>query len=92
MAKITVVPSESEAYEVTVEEAGSATSHRVTADPETLERLGPGRPPAAVIEASFRFLLDREPKESILRSFDLPVISRYFPDYETALGSYLREY
>jgi hypothetical protein len=28
------------------------------------------------------FLLKREPKESILRSFDLTVISRYFPEYE----------
>ena len=31
---------------------------------------------------SFRFLLEREPKESILRSFDLTVISRYFSEYE----------
>ena len=28
------------------------------------------------------FLLEREPKESILRSFDLTVISRYFAEYE----------
>ena len=31
---------------------------------------------------SFEFLLEREPKESILRQFDLPLIGRYFPEYE----------
>jgi hypothetical protein len=35
------------------------------------------------------FLLDREPKESILRSFDLEVIGRYFADYPAALSEYL---
>jgi hypothetical protein len=34
------------------------------------------------VEESFRFLLEREPKESILRRFNLTVISRYFPEYE----------
>ena len=28
-----------------------------------------------------RCLLEREPKESILARFDLPVIERYFPEY-----------
>jgi hypothetical protein len=37
---------------------------------------------AEVVEESFRFLLEREPKESIMASFDLPVISRYFPEYQ----------
>jgi hypothetical protein len=34
-----------------------------------------------LVRASFEFLLDREPKESILPQFDLPTIERYFPDY-----------
>jgi hypothetical protein len=38
-----------------------------------------------VVEASFAFLLEREPRESILRSFDLSEISRYFPEYEREL-------
>jgi hypothetical protein len=28
------------------------------------------------------FLLEREPKESILRAFDLSVVGRYFPEYD----------
>ena len=34
-----------------------------------------------LVEASFRFLLERESKESILRRFDLSVIRRYFPEF-----------
>lgn len=37
--------------------------------------------PEALVKESFRFLLEREPKEAILRSFDLMVIGRYFPEY-----------
>jgi len=33
-----------------------------------------------VVEASFAFLLERRPRESILRTFDPPIISRYFPE------------
>ena len=36
-----------------------------------------------------RFLLEREPKESILSRFDLPIISRYFPEYEEEIGERL---
>ena len=36
-----------------------------------------------------RFLLDREPKESILGRFDVTVISRYFPEFERELPHYL---
>ena len=56
------------------------------------DRLGatpaPPRPPrrtrsrAGWLALSFRFLLARESKELILRTFDLPVIGRYFPEYE----------
>jgi hypothetical protein len=41
------------------------------------------------IEAAFRFLLDREPKESILARFDVSVIQRYFADFERELPRYL---
>ena len=34
-----------------------------------------------LVTVSFEFLLEREPKESILRSFELSVIERYFPEY-----------
>ncbi len=33
------------------------------------------------VERAFAFLLEREPKESILREFDMTTISRYFPEF-----------
>lgn len=73
------------AFEVTVTEGTGRTTHRVTARSADLARLGGD----AAIEAAFRFLLEREPKESILASFDLMVIARYFPEFERALPAYL---
>lgn len=58
-----------------------ADDREVTLDRATLEDLAPGATPEALVDASFRFLLEREPPEAILRSFDLPIIARYFADY-----------
>ena len=43
------------------------------------------------LDAAFRFLLDRERKESILGRFDVTVISRYFPEFERELPRYLSQ-
>ena len=87
MVEIDVV-AEGASYRVTVTGGGSST-HLVTVAPSDLERLAEGRSVEALLEASFRFLLDREPKESIMGRFDLSVISRYFPDYESTIADYL---
>ncbi len=87
MVEIDVV-AEGASYRVTVTDGGSST-HLVTVAPSDLERLAEGRSVEALIEASFRFLLDREPKESIMGRFDLSVISRYFPEYESKIADYL---
>ena len=39
--------------------------------------------PEELVEISIKFLLEREAKESILVTFNLHDISRYFPEYET---------
>ncbi len=71
------------ATEVTVKEGRSQTRHTVTVKKADYQRLTGGAvSPEALVRESFRFLLEREPKESILRRFDLTVISRYFPEYE----------
>ena len=36
-----------------------------------------------------KFLLEREPKEMILRNFDLKIISNYFSEYENSLSEYI---
>lgn len=58
------------------------TQHRVRLTRPELERLGQGKSAEKLIEQSFRFLLEREPNNSILSAFDLSLISRYFPEYE----------
>lgn len=61
---------------------GSTTEHDVTVSRADWERFGIGYPTAeALVEASFRFLLEREPKEQILGVFDLGLITLYFPSF-----------
>ena len=69
--------------EVSVGEGPGATQHVVSvAEGELLRYAGRADADVAgLVEASFRFLLEREPRESILRSFALPVIASYFPEY-----------
>jgi hypothetical protein len=78
-------------YHVTVDEGGTTSTHAVTVWPSDVERYAPGAAPEALIEASFHFLLEREPKEAILTRFELPVIERYFPDYRGAIGRMVRD-
>lgn len=76
---------------VTVREGASSTCHEVRVRPEDLERLAPGAAePGELVRAAFSFLLEREPKESILVAFDLPVIGRYFPGWEAEVGRRVR--
>ena len=73
-------------YQVTVESA-TTTQHTVTLTPAYWQKLTGGAVPAeTLIQKSFEFLLDRESNTSILGSFDLPVIQRYFPEYERTIG------
>lgn len=68
---------------VTVGRGNGATRHRVRVDPAYARKLaGEGVDPASLVRESFRFLLEREPKEAILASFELQAIARYFPEYE----------
>jgi len=68
---------------VTVGDDPGATHHEVEVAAADLERLHPGASdPEALVRAAFEFLLAREPRESILRRFDLPVIGRYFHGWE----------
>ena len=77
-------------FEVAVREGSGESRHRVTMSRETYGHLTGGKDtPDAVIEAAFRFLLDREPKDSILPRFDVTVISHYFSEFERELPRYL---
>ena len=57
------------------------SEHSVQVDRAALDDLAPGRTPEELVRASFAFLLEREPPGSIMRSFELPIIGRFFADY-----------
>jgi hypothetical protein len=89
-ARITVDARDGGAFDVVVSEGASRTSHRVTLEPAYYQKLTDGAvPPAELVRFSFEFLLAREPKEAILRTFALPVIARYFPEYEREIAKRL---
>lgn len=67
---------------VRIDEKGRAVSeHLVTVTKADKERLAPHTTVEELVTRSFEFLLEREPPTSILRTFALPDIERYFPDY-----------
>lgn len=77
-------------FDVVVGQGEDKTSHRVMISHAMLTRVAAGRhAPERCIAAVFRFLLDREPKEAILRHFDVAVVPRYFPEFERELPRYL---
>ncbi len=64
-----------------------STVHTVTVSQAYWQKLTGGRVPVeTLVEKSFEFLLERESNTSILRSFDLPVIQRYFSEYERTIA------
>jgi hypothetical protein len=89
MAEIEVdrVPSDptSDVFRVTVTEGGTTSEHRVTISAPAPEAAARYPSLEAYVEACFAFLLEREPKESILSSFEIREIGRYFPEWERAM-------
>jgi hypothetical protein len=80
-AQIAVESSAGSVYRVVVTQGRNKTAHDVTVTPDDIARYAPGATAERLLEASFEFLLEREPASSILSRFALPVIERYFPEY-----------
>ena len=77
---------------VTVGQDERRTTHDVAVSAADIERLAPGATdPTALVRESFEFLLEREPRESILRTFALPDIGRYFPEYSRQMAARHRD-
>ena len=74
---------------VRVVDPGSSTDHEVLVDEIDLPPALDGADTPDVerlVAATFDFLLEREPKGSILRRFDLAVVRRYYPDYPAEIA------
>ncbi len=82
MPQIIVTAIDEYHFQVTVIDS-SNTTHQVSIEPNYALKLAAGKiTTTQLVEKSFEFLLERESNTSILRSFDLSVIVRYFPEYE----------
>jgi hypothetical protein len=89
MQTIDIKSLDTHSFEVRIQGL-SATTHIVSVRPDYAEKLVGGTVPLeSLIKKSFEFLLERESNTSILRSFDLSVIARYFPEYEREIGRML---
>jgi len=70
-------------FNVRVAEDDTATEHVVTLSGADYERIGNGyRSPEAFVRECFTYLLEREPKDEILTSFDISQIQAHFPEFE----------
>ena len=78
-------------FTVTVAET-STTTHTVTITDQSLNDLTNNNvTKTQLLEFSFKFLLEREPNTSILSSFDINVISKYFTDYRDKVRRWCSE-
>lgn len=86
MARIDVTPIGSAEFQVEVTDDEGTSTHRVVVPAGYLGELGlEDATTSDVVHESFRFLLTKEPKEQILRDFELDVIERYFGDYPSEI-------
>lgn len=89
---ISVTPDSAHAltFDVVVRDARGESRHRVTMQADEAERWATlGADPSHCVKAAMRFLLDREPKGSILSAFDMRIIRRYFPEFDDVFPGYL---
>ena len=78
-------------FEVTVADS-ITTIHTVNVTDQSLTELTDNNvTKKQLLEFSFNFLLDREPNTSILTSFDINVISKYFPNYRDEINRWCDE-
>ena len=92
MAEIAVVAgtedAEKLAFQVRVAGDSSETTHEVTVTRADFERLArEDETGTQFIRRCFEFLLEREPNEAIMRTFDVSVIKTYFPEFEEEISS-----
>ena len=89
---VTVTPCRGSGFtfNVIVRDLHGESRHRVTIEANEAERWARlGAEPSSCAEAVMRYLLDREPKESILSAFDMHAVRRYFPEFDDAFPGYL---
>jgi hypothetical protein len=78
-------------YAVTITaDDGTETTHQVRVPETLLDQLGMAKTQEPLlVRASMLYLLQREPAQSVLPTFSLDEIGRYFPDYPSEIGNWV---
>jgi hypothetical protein len=84
MGKIIVKKEDANTFIVSVDD----TTFKVTLTDDYHKKLTK-QSKEELIEASFKFLLEREPKKAILKEFNLEIIKKYFPEYEEKIEKFI---
>jgi hypothetical protein len=89
---IKVIKKGQEEFRINLEERGVSKEYVVTLGESYYQDLTEGKiTKEELIHKSFMFLLEREPKESILSTFDLTIIKRYFPEFEKEIRKAIKQ-
>ncbi len=89
---IEVTKKDQEEFRIKLEERGTSKEYVVTLGDSYYQDLTHGKiSKEELIQKSFTFLLEREPKESILSKFDLKIIRSYFPEFDEEIRRAIKE-
>ena len=89
---IEVIKKDQEEFRIKLEERGNSKEYMVTLGDIYYQDLTQGKiTKEELIKKAFMFLLEREPKESILSKFDLKIIKSYFPEFEEEISRAIKE-
>ena len=87
---LSIKTQSNDTYEVIVNSM-SKTTHIVTiSDKDYLDLTNKKVTKEELLKFSFNFLLVRESNTSILSSFELRLISKYFPEYENSVKNWCK--
>ena len=90
MIMLSIKTQSNDIYEVIVN-SKSKTTHVVTiSDKDYLDLTNKIVTKEELLKFSFKFLLERESNTSILSSFELRLISKYFPEYENSVKNWCK--
>ena len=71
---------------VRIVDENETSSYVVTMSRADFDRLGSNyKTPEEFVEACFDFLLEREPKDAIMGTFDISQIKGFFPEFEAII-------
>jgi hypothetical protein len=70
-------------FDVQFQDETENYNYKVTFSEDYYKKLSNGKiTPEELVRRSFEFMLEREAPGAVMHMFELPIIGRYFPEYE----------